>query len=380
MNIENTSILFISLFSITLLSLYGLKDEYAVMLPLLALFGLLIAYGIFCIGGNLTLIQETNVRDNKKFIIFLLNLPAFVTLIVVVIFLTAPSTPRVAVTLTMVDQEGNPLKGTKIEAVRTNSKLEKGYNASYLKDENTIKIVRRTTVSRQIKITKDGYYPSRVSNKFNNEKVVSGLIWPFKHVEPWNPEITVALKKIKNPVALHAKYIKKRSLENGEYGFDLILGDWVYPEGKGNSSHITFIVDGVGEMRELTVKVLGENNGFQEIKTDKQDTYSDLKLPYNAPASGYKNSITLNSHRFHNFALTSYFFKVRKDPAVDDTKSFYGKIINGISFMKYNSTLKPELSFQYYLNPNTDDTNLEFDPHKNLFFLNTGDFFRFHLR
>jgi len=72
-----------------------------------------------------------------------------------------------------------------------------------------------------------------------------------------------------------------------------------------------------------------------------------------------------------NPAYDVNFFHIRTELDNDGNvrSGLYGKIYGEIDLGNFawlhNS--KPFISFNYYLNPNNNDTNIEFDPDKNLF-------------
>ena len=64
----------------------------------------------------------------------------------------------------------------------------------------------------------------------------------------------------------------------------------------------------------------------------------------------------------------NYFFKVRtkKDEKGNIVSALYGKIYGGVNYGIFRCPTA-FLYFTYYLNPNPNSLNMEFDPKKNLF-------------
>jgi len=83
---------------------------------------------------------------------------------------------------------------------------------------------------------KSGYYMSIGTYDFDYGKK-SFIRW-----EPWNPEVTIVLRKIENPVPMYARDTKESRLfipvTGKDVGFDLIMYDWVKPYGHGKVADI----------------------------------------------------------------------------------------------------------------------------------------------
>jgi hypothetical protein len=225
--------------------------------------------------------------------------------------------------------------------------------------------------------TKDGYYPSR------------GLNGAFDHAnhgqwQPWGKRLTVVLKPIKNPVPMYAKRIDMLVPEVGKpVGYDLEKGDWVAPYGKGMRTDFAFTVEGRYESKRdyegvLTLRLPGEGNGIQSYSLDPVQR-SQLKLPYEAPETGYETVWVWRNARKTPVAgqpsifvdesndQRTFIFRVRTvlDPQGQVIRANYGKIHGPVFFQTFEQG-KSRVGFMYYYNP--DETrNLEFDPKKNLF-------------
>ncbi len=107
-----------------------------------------------------------------------------------------------------------------------------------------------------------------------------------------------------------------------------------------------------------------------------------LRFPHHAPVTGYKPEYVKHYENSPNIIQdggagsdpefeTNYFFRVRTELDKDGNviSGLYGKIHGEIrigNFVRLYSD-KPYISFNYYLNPNNNDTNIEFDPKRNLF-------------
>jgi len=196
---------------------------------------------------------------------------------------------------------------------------------------------------------KAGYYSTRASHEIaqlndNN---------PAK----WNHNVTLELKKIGKPIAMYAKQVDSITFPefNKAFGYDLTVGDWVGPYGKGISSDIFFSENHPDEKSgyTFTVSFPHPGDGIQGFTRDWSSGVSGLLSSHEAPVDDYQPKYEQtqmpNPDRL-------YYFRVRTK--IDDrgniVSAHYGKIYG--DFMQ----------FRYYLNPTLNDRNVEFDPKQNL--------------
>jgi hypothetical protein len=203
--------------------------------------------------------------------------------------------------------------------------------------------------------------------------------------QPWNPTAQIVMKEMVNPIPMYA--FKAGSGEaitipvaNKAVGFDLMAADWVAPYGKGSISDLVFTyaetVPFISSRKPydatLTISFSNEGDGIQLVRMPL-NTGSELRLPRYAPETGYQSTIFKEDKRLPDGMLVdsrpqeddhNYFFRVRtvidKDGRVKS--SLYGKIYGDFQFWGGRG-----LRFNYYLNPNLNDRNMEFDPRRNLF-------------
>jgi hypothetical protein len=151
-------------------------------------------------------------------------------------------------------------------------------------------------------------------------------------------------------------------------GFDLMVGDWVGPYGKGINADIFFTGhfdkhDNSESDFALTVSFPNPADGLQEFTVPDAEKGSGLHSSHEAPADGYQSQWVQFDNRKSKTPIKTnrdphrnYYFRVRTK--VDDrgniVSTHYGKIYG--DFMQ----------FSYYLNPTPNDRNVEFDPSKNL--------------
>ena len=222
-----------------------------------------------------------------------------------------------------------------------------------------------------------GYYSTR------------NLLYKFKEMkdgrwEPWNPVVDVVLKPVIKPIPMYARKIGGGGpVEipelNKPFGFDLMVGDWVAPHGKGKSSDIIFtlkeLVPFAASTKPFDYVLAGtfsnKGDGIQSVFAAPHKG-SDLRLPRYAPEGGYEPKLEKQMAIFAEGKPMkndtredqNYFFRVRTvlDEQGRIKSALYGKISGDIKF-----GVNRVLRFSYYLNPTSLDPNLEFDPQRNLF-------------
>jgi hypothetical protein len=217
----------------------------------------------------------------------------------------------------------------------------------------------------------DGYYGSGI--KYNGFTGVSGMIG-FRKWQPWNPTLKVVLRKIKKPIAMYAHRTTLITIpkHNEIIGYDLVKHDWVSPYGKGITKDFLFKLEYLpGEKdsndRYFTMSFSNEADGIQSFES-KESNGSSFRSAYHAPISGYRNAIKQSRvwkkgrpvSSYNEGDGTNYYFRVRCDGDKPES-CLYGKVYGNIEFGNQ------EVRFTYFLNPSIDDTNVEFDPKKNLF-------------
>lgn len=219
-----------------------------------------------------------------------------------------------------------------------------------------------------------GYYTSR--HEFTKFTGVSGILG-FRKWQPWNPTLTVVLKKIKNPIAMYVYTTELSPItipdtKGTVIGYDLVKHDWVSPYGKGITADFLFrlediFVDKDNYKTTLTVGFSNSDDGLQKFII--KDEGSSFLSKYHAPLGGYQKELVQvkskagSARRVTSYKTgddTNYYFRVRcKEGELESC--LYGKIYGNIEFSATT------VGFKYFLNPTPGDTNIEFDPKRNLF-------------
>lgn len=170
-------------------------------------------------------------------------------------------------------------------------------------------------------------------------------------------------------------------------GFDLEANDWVVPHGLGLHRDFLFkvaikrAVSYQDHDVTLTLKFSNPGDGLIKYNPDISKGQSMLRFPHNAPVTGYESEYVKRYQHMPDEIKypgagnpefeTNYFFRVRTelDKEGNVIGGLYGKIHGQIKLSNFfdDTDVKANISFNYYLNPNNNDTNIEYDPEKNIF-------------
>lgn len=211
-------------------------------------------------------------------------------------------------------------------------------------------------------VTKDGYYPTRYHLKLKNE-------------DEYVNELTMILKKIRNPIAMQVRSsdIILPGVEK-YYPFDLNVSDWVEPYGNGKKAHIYIYY--LGHFKDLftgtsilRIKAGDDSAGLQIAEFDE---YSKFKSMYFAPTTNYTNVIEFVTQETREDIIkdtklkNSQYLIFKVQNSTNSTMYNYGKIYHPFKYGKNRESGKYMLHFTSYYNPTPGDRNLEFDSKQNL--------------
>ncbi len=318
------------------------------------------------------------------------------TFLILLISQTVSALPTAKITVEVIDEHGNAIEGARTGiGFRVPNGHDGKTRVTGLTNSAGLFTSEGETISNfTFSAKKEGNYAT--GHEFYDFTDVTGF-YGFRKYEPWNPTLPLVLKKIINPIAMYA--VNRGAHFPGELpeipeigkfvGYDLEVNDWVVPHGLGTHRDFLFKVDierGISYRDfdvTLTLKFSNPGDGLVKYTPDTSKGKSALRLPHHAPVTGYESEYVKHYESkpgeikigvsgnpdFDN----NYFFRVRTE--LDDEGNvvggLYGKIHSQIKLSKFiaetGGTPKPNISFNYYLNPNNNDTNIEFDPEKNLF-------------
>jgi hypothetical protein len=225
-----------------------------------------------------------------------------------------------------------------------------------------------------IGILKEGYYYGNAEVSFTNgDHILNRWL-------PWNPTVEVIIQKKGVQVPMYARKVNEVKIptENQPVGFDLMAGDWVAPYGKGETPDFRFKLDSKPEPeappREFppydviwTIKFSNDSDGIQSATALPHG----FRVARQSPTDGYEPQLVKHSYKELGQPAhvdfregQNYFFRVRtkKDAQGNIVSAFYGKISGD-----FRGGITGKLTFTYYLNPEPNSRNMEFDPKQNLF-------------
>lgn len=219
-----------------------------------------------------------------------------------------------------------------------------------------------------------GWYESRSQYRFAKVDTNSSR-WL-----PWNPVVTMVVRRVVNPIPMYWKRVESTiPAADRPCGYDLMIGDWVSPDGRGVHRDLVFtvlkrrVVCWTDFEASLLVTFSGEKDGF--VRWDRQAFGASFFLsPYCAPLGGYSRYWHMTTGydpargRFQSNDSVACSFRVRTvtDNHGNVVLAHYGSIIGPIEFDGRNEPAG-WIRFAYYVNPTPNDRNLEFDPKRNLF-------------
>jgi hypothetical protein len=209
---------------------------------------------------------------------------------------------------------------------------------------------------------KEGYYLTDV-----NERV--GI--PGLSSEKMIISETLVLKKIVAPIPMYASWISPlpKHVSNKAIGYDMTVGDWVAPYGKGLTPDL-FMTREYNKksahdyVDNIKINFPNQGDGLQGFETPyRMMEGSRLRSPHQAPAGGYQAEL-IKEFGIHPGEESksdydenrNYFFRVRTvlDESGQIKSALYGKMYGDFP------------SVRFYLNPTPNSRNIEFDPTSNL--------------
>lgn len=294
----------------------------------------------------------------------------------------------------VVDETGAPVAGATAEIVYVSYNGEK-VHAGLSDSEGRYSARGQGNHSVILIASKPGYYPVSLRD----------LSKATDH------DVELVLPRVINPIPLYVLRIDDDQgivfpVHDQWIGFDLEIGDWVSPHGKGKTADFRLrfknefkgwkdwlasdIDSLMAETKELAkrrnedwtiekfkmrsgkwdglveMSFPGEGDGILEAK--RFIGYSPMKLPHHAPDDGYSSAWKRMVNNYDGIILprdTGFFLRtrVKRDQKGQIISANYSKFIGRMNAMANTGMIE----FFYYFNPTPNDRNLEFDPKKKLF-------------
>lgn len=277
--------------------------------------------------------------------------------------------------LTVVDDQGKPVPNVKGSAGFWNHRTHTTDSFSSTSNEKgEITLSGRCFYDGAFGLEKEGYYKTTGRHKFSraSDDDVEETLFTRK----WVPDYvsTVVLKKTRNPIPMYSKKCRgKLPAINQAIGFDLKIVDWVKPYGKGENTDmlVTVVTKEVKFGRKtftdasvVTFDFPGDYNGVQVCDSDGWSKFvSDYHVNLQTP---FQKQLVMPSQNDRYKWLDKrkhLVFRVRSEvsPTGELLRCHYGKIYPTFDITSEEFALRA-----VFFNPTPNDTNLEFDPKRNL--------------
>ena len=299
----------------------------------------------------------------------------YVLLVTFCSWLLAGCGSRVQVTVKVVDDDNQPVPDANVVVMGYTTQTEGKTDKAGIISAR----LRNVTGQLDFVVRKEGFYTIGWHSYYFT--VQTNGQW-----QPWNPVVPLRLRRHGNPVPMVVKALKGIPIPaiGKPFGYDLLRGDWVSPDGKGEvSDFIFFCESSIKDPNNFSSRLLltcsNPDDGLILCRIRYRDDYG-LRLPAIAPKAGYINrwEFILSSKQNPSNGIRdvtstatqddNYYFRIRtrRDEKGNVISAIYGKIYYGISFDPgFWHENRPGISFSYYLNP--DGTrNTEFDTRSNL--------------
>ncbi len=285
----------------------------------------------------------------------------------------------------VVDDDGRAVEGAKVETVFDQGgggwtgRPDRYARFEGLTDSNGEFGARAKTLGHvRIGVSKEGYYGWRRKIYFYRKGEKRDGEWgPY---DPWVHGVTAILKRVEHPTRMYENEVEDiRIPVVGEpVGYDLEVGDWVEPYGRGKVGD--FVIEvwrEVGANRwsdyeyGMTLRFSNLGDGIQRGEEEYSAAWEGSAFVgmKHAPEDGYEGKLELRRglhgrYRIGNWDFNDrriWYFRVRTE--LDETggvkRALYGKLRGGIVVGGVLAS-NMWMGFHYYLNTNWNDRNLEY--------------------
>jgi hypothetical protein len=319
-----------------------------------------------------------------------MNSKAVLCLTLVLSSMLVGCSPKWKVTLKVVDDNGQPAVDAKVgvgyyeHSQPTSIDGLTDNNGIFTASHHTRAIIADLGFSAE----KAGYYTTRAPGiELRNYGQYSDL-------SKWNITQTIVLKKIIHPIPMYGNQVdiahQEKPAFDKQLGFDLAVGDWVAPYGKGKTTHMFFMwhvdrdtndYESFGSRKKfgwetkMIISFPNPGDGIQEFDMPGKFGWegSELRSPQIAPTNGYRpqlfkhegwhpnrqytKSPDTNSYDSYDQLHKNYLLRVSTilDEQGNVKSAQYGKIYGDFEEVVW-----------MFLNPTTNSLDLEFDPKHNL--------------
>jgi hypothetical protein len=290
--------------------------------------------------------------------------------------LTVPTHP-VTVRVFVHDSDGKPVNAAMVTLGFTyyRARRVEGKTVREVTDGHGIATANGVAESEyRVSAEKDGYYRTiaptcDLDSESGIKKYATGV-----------HEMEIELRPIRHQVVGVSRGLDGLLIPalNKPFGFDLEVGDWVAPHGRGRNADLSFELDGYYKTPDdyslkLSAVFAKDGDGVQPVSVATEpDLGSAFQLPYEAPLSGYaKTHLWERTHVNKERVMTDewrggtvFIFRARTvlDANGNVIRGLYGHLDGNVDF-RGTPEKGYKLSFNYWLNPEWT-RSLESDPTK----------------
>lgn len=246
---------------------------------------------------------------------------------------------------------------------------------SFSDEKGALLISGRSFYDGSFYLKKEGYYMTKKRHTFSrglDETAVNETRFSRR----WVPDYasTEILKAKRNPIPMWAKqYRGQLPAVNQPLGFDLKQVDWVRPYGKGKTADVMVtvvakeILDGKRPSKAVAEVIFEWPGKYNGVQVCNSDNWSEFISDYCVNISEeFQDKLVMPHPKSRYDWLDSrkhLVFRVRSEvsPTGELLRCHYGKIYPTFDITSEEFALRA-----VFFNPTPNDTNLEFDPQKNL--------------
>ncbi len=330
-------------------------------------------------------------------------------LVIAALLFAGPGCASERLYVRVVDDDGHPVSNATVNVDFTSGHIVLGDGTDHhyeaKTDTNGNAVVKFNCKTSDIgwHVEADGYYRSDPHDEnFKGEDVIipPGIGFVVLHEHEKRGEVTLYRKKNPQPMYAYTREMDvKAPIANGRYGFDLQCFDWLPPLGGGKIADFYYVRERPDETN-MTKRVRYNNSGYYQFKNgesgypklgevvgriefdencgayiDKQTGCESFPSTHCAdPRREYVRSIPISivfCDEFHIWVYESTvvdgseYMVIRSRVKCDEN----GNIVSA----NYSKVLGPAgfaglVNFrESVFNPRPNDTNLEFDPNRNLY-------------
>ncbi len=276
---------------------------------------------------------------------------------------------KAKVVFRVVDDEGNPVEGAKVDACFYMNKRKGNPRDEGFTDKDGLCALEEKTVNEvTYTVSKEGYYETNGRLWFGGGRGKPAIV-KWGKWQPYGKTYAVTLLPEKKPIQLIAYFFNGDYPAKSEVGFDLRMGDYVKPYGEGCVAdfylNVNLFTNGVNGRVDREVRILFPKPLDGVYRKNKKLSTRDMKSNYQTCYTANTNAIyqkemvfTLNSETDTTLKDEEYLVlrtRTKTDEKGRLIEAYYSKILGTWSIGAH------AMYFFAYINSTPNDCNLEFD-------------------